>query len=56
LKPPHKAQLHAYLYALNNEYDHPIPKGLIIYGSRKTLDIRVFQVTFDPRFWQRVVD
>jgi hypothetical protein len=55
-KPHHKAQLHAYLHALNNEYDYPVTAGLIIYGSRKTLDLRVFQVTFDPGFWQRVVN
>lgn len=55
-KPHHKAQLHAYLHALNDEYDHPVTEGLIIYGSRKTLDLRVFQVTFDPGFWQRVVN
>lgn len=52
----HKAQLHAYLHGLNEKYDHPVTEGLIIYGSRKTLDLRVFQVTFDPDFWQRVVD
>ena len=55
-KPHHKAQLHAYLHALNNEYDYPVTEGLIIYGSRKTLDLHVFQVTFDPGFWQRAVD
>lgn len=55
-KPHHKAQLHAYLHALNDKHDHPVTEGLIIYGSRKTLDIRVFQVTFDPDFWQCVVD
>lgn len=55
-KPHHKAQLHAYLYALNEKYDHEVTNGLLIYGSRKTLDINVFHVTFDPGFWQTVVD
>lgn len=55
-KPHHKAQLHAYLHSLNEDYDYPVTDGLLIYGSRKTLDLRVFHVTFDPAFWQNVVD
>lgn len=55
-KPHHRAQLHAYLYALNQEYDHEITDGMIVYGSRTTLDIEPFYVEFDPAFWQRVVD
>lgn len=55
-KPHHKAQLHAYLHALNDEHDYPLTEGLLIYGSRKTLDIEVFHITFDPEFWQAVVD
>lgn len=54
-KPHHRAQLHAYLYALNNEYDHSITDGMIVYGSRTTLDIAAFHVEFDPVFWERVV-
>jgi len=55
-KPHHKAQLHAYLHGLNDEYDYPVTEGLIIYASRKTLDIRAFQVTFDQGFWQTVTE
>lgn len=54
-KPHHKAQLHAYLHALNAERDHAVTNGLLIYGSRKTLDLKVFHMTFDPEFWNRVV-
>lgn len=54
-KEHHRAQLHAYLYALNDEYDHDITTGLIVYGCRKTLDIKPFQVGFDPDFWNDVV-
>ena len=55
-KPHHRAQLHAYLYALDREYDHSITDGMIVYGSRKTLDIEAFRVEFDPEFWERVVN
>jgi CRISPR-associated exonuclease Cas4 len=54
-KPHHKAQLHAYLYALNTDTDHDVATGLVIYGSRKTFDLEVFTVAFDPEFWNRVV-
>jgi CRISPR/Cas system-associated exonuclease Cas4 (RecB family) len=55
-KLQHKAQLHAYLYALDDKHDHPLSTGLLVYASRKTLDIRVFQVSFDQGFWQTVTD
>lgn len=55
-KPHHRAQLHAYLYALDEEYDCSITDGMIVYGSRKTLDIEPFNVEFDSEFWARVVD
>ncbi len=55
-KPHHRAQLHAYLYALDQEYDHSITEGMIVYGSRKTLNIESFHIQFDPNFWERVVD
>lgn len=55
-KPHHKAQLHAYLYALNEEYDRSLQDGLVVYGGRDTLDIVVFHVQFDEQFWtERVV-
>lgn len=55
-KPHHKAQLHAYLCALDNQHDYPIQDGAIIYGSRKTLDIDVYHVPFDPEFWNDVTE
>lgn len=55
-KPHHRAQLHAYLFALDREYDPSITDGVIVYGSRKTLDIEAFHVEFDAKFWERVVD
>jgi len=54
-KPHHKAQLHAYLYALSDEHDFSVTDGLLVYGSRKTLDIKTFLVTFDSVFWDTVV-
>ncbi|MFP9193942.1 PD-(D/E)XK nuclease family protein [Natrialbaceae archaeon A-CW1-1] len=55
-KNHHLAQLHAYLYALNDEHDHTVTDGLIVYGSRKTLDVKAFPVTFDAAFWDTVVE
>jgi CRISPR/Cas system-associated exonuclease Cas4 (RecB family) len=55
-KPHHRAQLHAYLYALDQDHDYPIEDGLILYGSRKTLNIKSFHVSFDPEFWDTVVE
>lgn len=55
-KTHHNAQLHAYLYALNEEYDHEVTNGMIVYGSRKTLDIEGFHVEFDPGFWETTVE
>ncbi|MDZ5811535.1 PD-(D/E)XK nuclease family protein [Halorubrum sp. AD140] len=54
-KQNHKAQLHAYLYALNDEYDHGVTNGMIVYGCRTTLDIEVFTVAFDREFWENTV-
>lgn len=54
-KTHHKAQLHAYMYALNSEYDRSIQDGLLVYGSRDTLDVRAFHVPFDDRFWRESV-
>ncbi|WP_336037700.1 CRISPR-associated protein Cas4 [Halobacterium yunchengense] len=54
-KPHHRAQLHAYLHALNDKYDHEVTTGLVVYGSRETLNIKAFRVDFDPSFWDDVV-
>lgn len=55
-KEHHRAQLHAYLYALNEKHEYDITTGLIVYGCRKTLDIEVFHVEFDAEFWGDVVE
>lgn len=55
-KETHKAQLHAYLAALNADYDHEISTGLLVYASRKTLDVEVFEVVFDDAFWETVTE
>ncbi|MFC7142736.1 PD-(D/E)XK nuclease family protein [Halosimplex aquaticum] len=54
-KPHHKAQLHAYMYALDEEYDRSLQDGLLLYGGRDTLDISVFHIPFDERFWNKSV-
>lgn len=51
----HRAQLHAYLAGLSEEYGIEVRTGLIIYVSRQSLDIRTFRVDFDEAFWQDVV-
>ncbi|GGL67150.1 CRISPR-associated protein Cas4 [Halocalculus aciditolerans] len=55
-KPHHKAQLHAYLYALDEEHDHSVRDGLVVYGSRTTFDLKAFHIEFDPEFWERVTE
>jgi len=54
-KTHHKAQLHAYLYGLDDDYEHPITEGLLVYGSRESFNIKVFHVSFSEDFWQTVV-
>ena len=51
----HRAQLHAYLYGLNKKYDHSVKDGIIIYGDRTTLEVKIFEVSFDQSFWEEVV-
>lgn len=47
----HKAQLHAYLNGLRDQFDRDIP-GVIVYISRDTLDLKAFSVNFDSGFWK----
>jgi CRISPR/Cas system-associated exonuclease Cas4 (RecB family) len=51
----HEAQLHAYLYGLSEKFDVDVTEGVIIYGSRKSLDIEVFPVEFNREFWRDIV-
>lgn len=53
-KAHHKAQLHAYMDALDKAYDRSITDGVLLYGSRETFDIEVFHVPFDDEFWKTV--
>jgi CRISPR-associated exonuclease Cas4 len=51
----HKAQVHAYMYGLTQKYDRRVTDAVLLYGSRTSLDIRVFHVPFDPWFWRQTV-
>jgi CRISPR/Cas system-associated exonuclease Cas4 (RecB family) len=52
----HRAQLHAYLVALSEQYATPVHDGLLLYVSKSTLALRAFHVGFDETFWtDRVV-
>lgn len=51
----HKAQAHAYMKGLSEKHETNVTDAVIIYGGRTNLDIRVFNVTFDPIFWKRTV-
>lgn len=51
----HKAQLHAYLYGLDKEYDYPIQDGIILYGDRTDFAVKTFHVPFNPDFWEETV-
>jgi CRISPR-associated exonuclease Cas4 len=58
LKAPsdhHKAQLHAYMAGLSEKYEINVTDGVILYGSRNTLDVCVFHIEFDKEFWQDTV-
>lgn len=50
----HLAQLHAYLYGLNQEYEHKVTDGVIIYVDRKSLAVKHFPVTFNEEIWHDV--
>mgnify|MGYP000707673628 CR=1 FL=1 len=51
----HKAQLHAYLVGLSEKYDINLRTGVLMYGSRDSLNTRFFIVEFDDTFWEEVV-
>ncbi|KAB1192427.1 Dna2/Cas4 domain-containing protein [Haloferax sp. MBLA0076] len=51
----HRAQLHAYMVGLSAKYDVELTKGVIIYGCRKSLEVKIFHVEFDEAFWHDVV-
>jgi len=51
----HRAQLHAYMVGLSKKYDIDLTKGVIMYGSRESLDVKIFHVEFDMEFWEDIV-
>ncbi len=51
----HRAQLHAYMVGLSKKYDIDLTKGVIMYGSRESLDVKIFHVEFDVGFWEDIV-
>jgi len=52
----HRAQVHAYMRGLSEKYDREVDEAVVIYGSRKKLNVRTFRVAFDKEFWEDVVD
>jgi len=51
----HLAQLHAYLAGLSEKYDIKLSSGTLVYGSRKSLEVKFFDVEFDEDFWNETV-
>lgn len=51
----HRAQLHAYLYGLNQTVSYPVQTGLVIYIDREQHDLRAITVEFDREFWEETV-
>lgn len=51
----HRAQLHAYLAGLSEKFDKELCDGVLVYGSRESLDLKVFHVAFDEDFWSETV-
>lgn len=51
----HRAQTHAYLKGLSEKHEQNITEALIVYVGRTDLDVRIFEVTFDPVFWTQTV-
>jgi len=51
----HRAQLHAYLYGLDQQVDYTIQKGLVIYVDREQHDLVAMEVPFDAEFWNSQV-
>lgn len=51
----HRAQAMAYLYGLNEKYDHTIENATILYIGRSNLNFKAFDITFDSTFWNNTV-
>ncbi|WP_250137830.1 CRISPR-associated protein Cas4 [Halorientalis salina] len=51
----HKAQLHAYMAGLSDEYDVDLTEGVLMYADRDSFDVVFFHVDFDEEFWKDIV-
>jgi len=51
----HRAQVHAYMYGLTQKHDRQVTDAVLLYGSRNSLDVQAFHVSFDPWFWRETV-
>jgi CRISPR/Cas system-associated exonuclease Cas4 (RecB family)/DNA-directed RNA polymerase subunit RPC12/RpoP len=51
----HRAQLHAYLYGLNENVSYSLDSGLIIYVDRDQHDLVAKRVRFQPAFWEETI-
>lgn len=51
----HRAQLHAYMQGLSRKNGTDITEGVLVYGSRESMDIQVFHIEFDHDFWKQTV-
>jgi len=51
----HLAQAHAYMKGLTEAYDRTVSEAVILYGGRKKLNIKAFEVEFDPYFWRNSI-
>lgn len=52
----HLPQVHAYQRGLGEKYDIKPPNAVLFYGSRKTFEIRVFEIPFDEQKWEEIVE
>lgn len=52
----HRAQVHAYMRGLTEKHDRDVDEAIILYGSRKKMNVRAFRVSFTPEFWNEVVE
>ena len=51
----HLAQTHAYMYGLSEKHETHLTDAVVMYGGRKSLNVKAFHVEFDPWFWRETV-
>lgn len=53
----HKAQAHAYMHGLSENWERDVTDAVILYADRNSLDVKTFHINFDEEFWEtRVKD